>query len=343
MTRAAYGKDAIYARMAHRQPRPVEGLERASGLPIFHPTGVLFFSAGNEPYIADIIAVAARSGFATEAMDRGQMARRFPMIDFGGIDVGVFEPGFGALMARRRCRRWSQRFVAAGGDYRHAEARPGSASGGELASLRLSGDSLDRRPFRVRARAVAGQALPRPARPPHLRHPPGNLLFAPPAGDRRFPPGLPGWADFNGGDLYYGFPDLEGRGVKFARDTHGPRIDPDTQSRRHSARRSPRSIAFRDRRFPLLRGAPLTEAASANTRTARTAISSSTATRPRPMSCWSAADRATASSTAPKSAASPPLWRQDPAPRPNRASPLRPRPRRKTAKCIDRLGRDHRV
>ena len=71
---------------------------------------------------------------------------------------------------------------------------------------------------------------------------------------------MPGWADFNGGDMYYGFPDLEARGVKFAHDAHGPRIDPDTQSRKPTDAALAEVIAFRDRRFPLLRGAPLTEA-----------------------------------------------------------------------------------
>ena len=87
------------------------------------------------------------------------------------------------------------------------------------------------------------------------------FFFAPPPGDRRFMPGaMPGWADFNGGDVYYGFPDLEGRGVKFAHDAHGPVVDPDTQSREPSAAALADIVAFRDRRFPLLRGAPLTEA-----------------------------------------------------------------------------------
>jgi glycine/D-amino acid oxidase-like deaminating enzyme len=71
---------------------------------------------------------------------------------------------------------------------------------------------------------------------------------------------MPGWADFNSGDIYYGFPDLEGRGVKFAHDTHGAVVDPDTQDRRPSDAALAEIVAFRDRRFPLLRGAPLTEA-----------------------------------------------------------------------------------
>jgi glycine/D-amino acid oxidase-like deaminating enzyme len=87
------------------------------------------------------------------------------------------------------------------------------------------------------------------------------FFFAPPPGDRRFqPPSMPGWADFNGGDVYYGFPDLEGRGVKFAHDTHGVQVDPDTQDRRPTDAALATIVAFRDRRFPALRGAPLTEA-----------------------------------------------------------------------------------
>ncbi len=86
------------------------------------------------------------------------------------------------------------------------------------------------------------------------------FFFAPPAGDSRFlPAAMPGWADFNGGDMYYGFPDLEGRGVKFAHDAHGVAVDPDTQSREATRGALDEIIAFRDRRFPLLRGAPLTE------------------------------------------------------------------------------------
>ncbi len=87
------------------------------------------------------------------------------------------------------------------------------------------------------------------------------FFFAPPAGDPRFSPGvMPCWADFNGGDMLYGFPDIESRGVKFAHDIHGPEIDPDTQDRRPTQAGLDEVAAFRDQRFPLLKGAPLTEA-----------------------------------------------------------------------------------
>ncbi len=50
--------------------------------------------------------------------------------------------------------------------------------------------------------------------------------------------------------MFYGFPDLETRGVKFAHDQHGIEVDPDTQSRRPTEAALAEVVAFRDRRFP---------------------------------------------------------------------------------------------
>jgi glycine/D-amino acid oxidase-like deaminating enzyme len=85
-------------------------------------------------------------------------------------------------------------------------------------------------------------------------------FIAPPRGDVRFEPAaLPGWGDFNGGDLYYGFPNLEGRGFKIAHDAHGPAFDPDTGDRRMSEEGMAVVRAFIERRFPALAAQPFTE------------------------------------------------------------------------------------
>jgi glycine/D-amino acid oxidase-like deaminating enzyme len=262
MTRAAYGADAIYTRMALDSLAQWKELSAVAGLPIFVPHGVLFFFPTADPYLEQSLATHRRLGLPSEALTRAQMARRFPMIDFSGVHAGIFEPGFGALMARRAVQTLVERFVAGGGTYVRGAVQPPSARSGRLETLRLgSGERIraDRFVFAL------GPWLPKvfPAllgrRIVATRQ--EVFFFAPPAGDRRFlPASMPGWADFNGGDIYYGFPDLEGRGVKFAHDTHGAVVDPDTQDRRPSAAALAEIVAFRDRRFPLLRGAPLTEA-----------------------------------------------------------------------------------
>lgn len=262
MTRGAYGKDAIYTRMAIEGLTEWKALQAHSGLPIFAQHGVLFFFPGEEAYFRDSLAVHRTLGLPTETLTAEQMARRFPMIDFSGVKVGLFEPGFGALMARRAVQTLVMRFVAGGGEYRQAEAKPGAVGGGKLQSLKLSnGELVEADRFVFALGPWLAKAFPSLLGRRIFATRQEVFFFAPPAGDRRFQPAaMPGWADFNDGDLYYGFPDLEARGVKFARDTHGVLVDPDTQSRRPTDAALAEIIAFRDRRFPLLRGAPLTEA-----------------------------------------------------------------------------------
>ena len=261
LIRAAYGRDEIYSRMARDSLPEWQALSDALDLPIFHPHGILFFFADEHPYLADTIATHARLGLITELLDRRAMQARFPMIDFDGIAAGLFEPGLGSLMARRAVQGLVARFVRGGGTYRQAAVLPPETPGRSLAELSLaSGERVGGDRFVFAAGAwlprlfpeVIGQRI-RPTRQE-------VFFFAPPAGDGRFlPAAMPGWCDFNGGDMVYGMPDLENRGVKFAFDKHGPVIDPETQDRRPTEAALADVVAYRDRRFPALRGAPLTE------------------------------------------------------------------------------------
>jgi glycine/D-amino acid oxidase-like deaminating enzyme len=258
LTRAAYGKDAIYTRMAMDSLPQWKALSAVSGLPILVQCGILFFFPTEEPYVQESIAAHRKLGLPTDVMDQAQMAKRFPMIDFEGIRIGLYEPGFGALMARRSVLTLVDRFVKAGGTYTKGFVQP--PAGSKLQEIQLSSGErvqADRFVF------AAGPWLPKlfpeviGAKIEPTRQ--EVFYFASPPGDRRFLPGaMPGWADFNGGDIFYGFPDLETRGLKFAHDQHGVEVDPDTQSRRPTEAALAEIVAYRDRRFPLLKGAQLT-------------------------------------------------------------------------------------
>jgi glycine/D-amino acid oxidase-like deaminating enzyme len=261
LTRAAYGKDAIYTRMAMESLPQWKALSEVSGLPILIQCGILFFFPTEEPYVQDSIAAHRKFGLPTDVLTQAEMARRFPMIDFDGIRVGLHEPGFGALMARRSVLTLVDRFVKAGGTYAKGFVQPPGQQP-ELHEVQLSSGEQVRADRFVFA---AGPWLPKlfpdviGARIEPTRQ--EVFYFAAPAGDRRWlPVAMPGWADFNGGDIFYGFPDLETRGLKFAHDQHGVDVDPDTQSRRPTEAALAEIIAYRDRRFPLLKGAQLTGA-----------------------------------------------------------------------------------
>jgi glycine/D-amino acid oxidase-like deaminating enzyme len=261
LTRAGYGRDTIYTRFAHDSLPQWQALSAVSGLPILIRCGVVFFSEREDDYFRGSIAVHKELGFPIERMGGAELQRAFPMIDFEGIEVGLHEPGFGALMARRSVQTLVDCFVRAGGEYRRGAALPVDGNGTLKAVKLESGEGLaaDRFVFAL------GPWLPK-IFPDVL----GKKIFAtrqevfyfatPPGSHKFLPAVMPGWADFNAGDIFYGFPDLENRGVKFAHDQHGALIDPDTQDRRFTQAALDEVIAFRDRRFPDLRGAQLTGA-----------------------------------------------------------------------------------
>ncbi len=256
MIRSAYGADAIYTNMALASLGEWKSLSQRASLPLFHEIGVLFFFEAMVDYARDSIEVHRQNGFHLSQMDAATMARRFPAIDFTGVEFGLYEPEFGALMARRSVEELVRHFAESGGDYRLAHAEPSA----EPHTVMLNGE-----PERADAIIWAcGPWLPK-LFPDVL----GERIFvtrqevafiAPPDGDDSFEEGkLPGWADFNGGDLYYGFPNLEGRGFKIARDTHGDEFDPDTGDRRMSEAGQRLLRTFAEKRFPALRGRAFTE------------------------------------------------------------------------------------
>jgi sarcosine oxidase len=262
MIRAGYGADAVYTRMAWESLPEWRALSDRAGLPIFHETGVLFFAPQIDDYFRQSIEVHRRLNYPIEVMDGATLRRRFPMIDFTGIEAGLYEPRFGALMARRAVQTLFAEFVNAGGAYTQAKILPPRGARGRLSSLPSEGLG----PFYAGNYVFAcgpwlGKLFPELLGRRIFPTRQEVFFFTPEAGDRSYQPGnFPGWADFNGGDIYYGFPDLEGRGFKIAHDAHGAPVDPDTQDRTYSAQALAGVRAFMARRFPRLADRPLSEA-----------------------------------------------------------------------------------
>ena len=84
------------------------------------------------------------------------------------------------------------------------------------------------------------------------------FFFGAPTGDSRYaPPAMPAWYHFV--DEAYGVPDLENRGPKVALDAHGPRMNPDSDSRVISREGIARIRKYVARRLPELADAPIVE------------------------------------------------------------------------------------
>ena len=261
MTRTIYGADDIYTRMALSSLDDWRWLSARAGLPIFHPVGVLMFFGKREPYAVQSIEVHRRMGLRLDVLERPELQRRYPQIAWDGVEFGLFEPNLGALMARRAVQTLVGEYVATGGEYRLAAVLP-PVDGAKFDGLRTgTGETLRAERYVF----ACGPWLPKlfPSLLGERIFPTRQevYFFAPAGGDDRFEPHrLPGWADFNDGDIYYGFPNLESRGFKIAHDRHGPRVDPDTEDRddRHVSQAGVQNIrAYLGRRFPSLAERPL--------------------------------------------------------------------------------------
>ncbi|MEQ1492778.1 MAG: FAD-dependent oxidoreductase, partial [Terricaulis sp.] len=126
MTRGTYGRDEIYTRMALASLEEWKRLSDRSALPLFHNAGVLFCFQEMIDYARESIAVHERLHLPLEQIDNDALRARWPQMNFDGVAFGLFEPEFGALMARRAVEETVARFVAQGGEYRLARAELGA-------------------------------------------------------------------------------------------------------------------------------------------------------------------------------------------------------------------------
>ena len=260
MTRTVYGRDEIYTRFAWESLDEWRWLSGRSGLPIFHPTGVLFFFGRREPYVTQSIEVHQRAGIPLEVLDRAMLAKRFPQVVWDGVELGLYEHDRGVLMARRAVQTLVQEFVAAGGEYRQAAIVPPQPDASFDSIQTTAGESLSASRFVFACGPWLPKVFPEILGQRIFPTRQEVFFFASEPGDTRFLPGqLPGWADFNDGDIFYGTPDLEARGVKVAHDRHGPPIDPDSGDRVPSAKVIAEVREYMKRRFPSLANRPLVE------------------------------------------------------------------------------------
>lgn len=255
--RMGYGPDELYTRWAWKSREQWKALSaRAGGATLFHETGVLWMAHEHDPRSRATLETLAEASVPHERLDRAQLEKRWPQIDFGEVAWGIHEPRGGALMARRSVQAVAAEVARGGGDVRVAAVRP-PVGDGELTEVLLSdGNRMRARSFVFALGPWLGKVFPDLLGDRIFPTRQEVFYFGPPAGDTRFaPPAFPAWIDFV--DEIYGIPDIEGRGFKVAPDAHGPRFDPDTGERRVTAEGLATARAFLARRFPVLKDAAL--------------------------------------------------------------------------------------
>ena len=255
--RAGYGDRELYARMAQRAFAAWRKREAEFGCPLMVEAGRLELSPEWTPSLRATQAMLTRLGVPIEALTADEMRRRWPQLNVDGMGVGLLEPTAAILRAKQSIIAAGSAFTRKGGALLLQRARPGRANGRRLMDLEMgSGERVAAERFVF----ACGPWLPKlfPALLGERIQVPGRdvFYFGTPAGDARFNVGrLPNFSE----DGYYGFPSLDGRGVKICPTTGPAAFDPDTDERLVTPHEARRARAYLAKRFPALADQPITE------------------------------------------------------------------------------------
>jgi len=259
--RATYGSKRQYVHMAARALELWKENEKRWNQRLFHRTGVLFMMGSDDPQSDVSMPLLREAGVQFEQLGAAEASRRFPQINFDGVKWVIFENETGFLTARRNCQVVLEHFLAEGGEYREAIAKPGVIERRTMRDLATSrGPRLVADHYVFACGPWLGQLFPEVI---------GNLIqptrqevffFGVPAGDSRYSEGeMPTWIDL-GRQSFYGIPGNEWRGFKAADDTRGPACDPTSQERTPSTEAVQSARRYIEYRFAGLKGAPVVEA-----------------------------------------------------------------------------------
>ena len=294
--RGTYGPDQPYTELAARALKLWAKYERKWNRQFLHRSGVLWMAADrDDAFERGSIEMLRGAKIKFQELSPAQLRKRWPQVDFEGIEWGIFEPECGYLDARTSCAAVVEAVIAAGGKYqqtlvnelegsniyvgtaasavtwgqppsavRSSEARQSCNQQfaiGSLKSLPLSDGSVLKADIYVFACGPwMGRLFPKTI---------GDLIrptkqdvffFGPPARNGVYftDAHLPVWADHHG-RFRYGIPGNDRRGFKIADDTRGPDFDPTHGERLvnpETLKDIREYVAFR---FPALKDAPLVE------------------------------------------------------------------------------------
>ena len=267
--RGTYGPDQPYADLAARALRLWARYERRWKRQFLHRSGVLWMVGRDDAYERGSIPALRAARIKFQELSSAQMRKRWPHINFDGVQWGIFEPECGYLDARASCAAVVEAFVAAGGRYRQLAVIDHDLDAmlfnqqskiRHQQSVALSdGSKLSADVYVFACGPWLGKLFPRTIG--RLVSPTKQdvFFFGPPAGDARFTDAhLPVWGDHRD-RFFYGIPGSDRRGFKVADDTRGPEFDPTDGERVITPETLQRVREYLAFRFPALKDAPLVE------------------------------------------------------------------------------------
>jgi glycine/D-amino acid oxidase-like deaminating enzyme len=266
VTRTMYGHDRIYSEMARRAMHLWQTYEPDFKTKIFFPISVLGLMGKDDSRWRNSKPVLDALNISYQEMSSIEGAKRYPHIHFNDIQYAAVEDSAGYLLARMGCHVVKERFVAEGGTFITASAKPALIQNAEMQYITLSdGSTYHGDQYIFACGPWLNKLFPEVI---------GNLVnptkqdifyFSVPKGSDIIEK-TPIWMDFSSiweNTMIYGIPasgsDAAGRGFKIAEDVSGIDFDPDIDDRIVSPKQLQKMKQFIGHRFPSMKGQPIVE------------------------------------------------------------------------------------
>jgi glycine/D-amino acid oxidase-like deaminating enzyme len=261
VTRSSHGPDRHYPVWQRQALGQWRELEREAGQQFFVEAGVVWIANESQTFEAESLTSLRALGIPVERWSHDQLAARVPVMDPTGVPWALYEPEGGALLARPALSAVIDAFRAEGGEVVVDRVAPPADPGvGALDRVVLEdGGSLEADAFVFTCGPWLPDLFPSLLGGLIEPHRQDVMQFAVPAGDGRYAPGaLPVWIDFEGS--FYGFPSLDGVGLKACPDWLGPIERPDDSARVVAESTIEASRAVLRHRFPGIAEQPVVKA-----------------------------------------------------------------------------------
>src|SRR5438046_6253365 len=250
--RLSYYEHPDYVPLLRRAWTLWRDLESESGETLLTQTGGLYAGDPNGELVAGALTSARTHGLEHEVLDAAALRRRYPLFEWPDGWQGVFERQAGWLAPERSIETHLRLAEKNGATLRFAEPIERWTSTAEGVRVMTASGTLDAKQLVIAAGAWMPQLAPELA--PELSIERNVLFWFEPTAEREAFARLPIYIVQDTDRIFYGFPYVEGQGVKVAGLHFGDKADPDTVDRTVSAGDEERVRAWVRRRMPLANG-----------------------------------------------------------------------------------------
>lgn len=250
--RLSYYEHPDYVPLLRRAWTLWRELERDSGEHLLTETGGLYAGDPNGELVAGALESARKHHLEHEVLDTAALRDRYPLFEWLDGWQGVFERQAGWLAPERSIETHLRLAERSGATLRFEEPIERWESTGEGVRVTTATGSFDAKQLVIAAGAWESQLAPSLASELSVER---NVLFwFEPTAEREAFARLPIYIVDDTDRIFYGFPYVEGQGVKVAGLHFRDKADPDTVNRVASPSDEERVRAWLRRRMPLANG-----------------------------------------------------------------------------------------